>query len=89
MPYVVVRIKVKDYAKWRPNFDKGAEMREANGRMSERVFRNVNNPNEVVLLFEWDDLEKVRRFSESDELKQRMREAGVEGQPDFIFLEET
>jgi heme-degrading monooxygenase HmoA len=89
MPYVVVRTKVKDYAKWRPYFDEHIAMRKANGQISERVFRNANNPNELVLMFEWDDLEKARRFRESDELKQRMKEAGVEGQPDFIFLEET
>lgn len=89
MPFVNVRTKVRDYATWRPYFDQHAAVRKANGQISERVFRNANNPNELVLLFEWDDLAKAKAFRESAELKQIMKEAGVEGEPEFIFLEEV
>ncbi len=39
------------------------------------------------MLFEWD-LEKARQFSQSEELRAKMQEAGVLGPPDFYFLEE-
>ncbi len=88
MAYVLVRFKVKDYEEWRPHFDEMADLRKANGCISERVLRNKDNPNEVVLFFEWDDAEKARKYSQSDELKKKIREAGVED-IDFVLLEEA
>ena len=86
MPYVVAKFKVNDYVQWRQHFDMGASMRKANGLISEHVFKNEGNPNEVALVFEWQDLEKAKQLMQSPELKERMKESGVEGQPE-IFLE--
>ena len=88
MPYALVRHKVEDYARWKPIFDKDAANRQASGSMGGYLFRNADDPNELVPLFEWDDLEKVRRFGQSDELRQKMQQAGVADRPDFYFLEE-
>lgn len=88
MPYALVRHKVEDYARWKPVFDDDAENREANGSMGGYLFRNADDPNELVILFEWDELENVRRFGRSEELREKMQEAGVADQPDFYFLEE-
>jgi heme-degrading monooxygenase HmoA len=88
MPYALVRHKVEDYARWKPIFVEDAANRQASGSMGGYLFRNADDPNELVILFEWDDLEKVRRFGQSDELRQKMQQAGVADRPDFYFLEE-
>jgi hypothetical protein len=66
MPYLLIRHKVKDYARWKPCFDEHVETRKASGSKSGRLFRSAVDPNEIVALFEWDDLELAHRFSQSE-----------------------
>ena len=89
MPYLLVRHKVADYAKWKPFFDQHGATRKANGSQGGRLLRNANDPNELVVLFEWDDLEKARQFAQSNDLREIMQRAGVVDQPDIYFLEEV
>lgn len=87
MPYLLVRHKVADYAKWKPLFDQHAETRKANGSRGGQLLRNANDPNELLILFQWDDLNKARQFAESSDLRETMQRAGVIDQPDVYFLE--
>ena len=87
VPYVIVKYKVADYARWKPIFDADGANRQAGGCKGGQLFRSADDPNEVVMLFEWD-LEQARQFSQSEELRAKMQEAGVLGPPDFYFLEE-
>jgi heme-degrading monooxygenase HmoA len=92
MPYLLVRHKVEDYARWRPIYDEHAATRKASGASGSaagRVFRSATDPNEVVILLEWDDLEKARQFAQSADLHQTMQRAGVVAQPDVYFLNEA
>ena len=89
MPYLLVRHKVADYAKWKPFFDQHGATRQASGSQGGRLLRNANDLNELVILFEWDDLEKARQFAQSNELREIMQRAGVVDQPDIYFLEEV
>ncbi len=89
MPYLLVRHKVEDYAKWKPIYDQHGTTRKASGGQSAQLFRNANDPNELVILFEWDDLEKARQFAQSEDLRQAMQRAGVADQPNIYFLEEV
>ena len=66
MPYILVRQKVEDYAKWKPFFDQHSATRQSSGSRGGRLFRNAHDPNELVVLFEWDDLEKARQFAQSE-----------------------
>jgi heme-degrading monooxygenase HmoA len=88
MPYILVHHKVKEYKKWKPIYDKNTAMRKAGGSQGARLLRSVSNPNEITLLFEWNDVEKARQFTMSEDLKKAMREAGVTSPPDISFLEE-
>jgi hypothetical protein len=87
MAYVIVRHKVVDYARWKPNFDADGADRQAGGSKGGQLFRSADDPNEVILLFEWD-LEQARQFSQSEALSAKMQVAGVLDPPDFLFLEE-
>lgn len=89
MPYLMVRSKIEEYAKWRPVFDGHSAARIASGCIGTRVFRNSDNPNEVIVLAEWDEMAKARQFTQSQDMRQAMQRAGVVGPPDISFLEEA
>ena len=89
MPYMLVRANVEDYEKWKPGFDEHSTSREENGSKGGRLFRTADDPNEVVILLEWDNLENARQFTQSEDLREAMQRHGVVGQPDMYFLEEV
>ena len=87
MPYILVRHKVEDYAKWKPIFDEHGAARKAIGSKGGYLLRNIDDPNEVVMFIEVDDLEKARQFVQSEDLRQAMERSGVADQPDVYFLD--
>ncbi len=89
MAYLVIRHKVADYAKWKPIFDQHGATRKTGGSKGGRLFRSVDNPNELVILFEWESVEKARQFAQSQDLRQTMQRAGVADKPDVYFLDEV
>ena len=89
MPYLLVRHTVEDYAKWKAVFDGHAAVRKTSGSRGGYLFRNADSPNEIVVLFEWDDLDHARQFAHSDDLRQAMQNAGVISRPELFFLEEA
>lgn len=89
MPYLLVRHSVQDYATWKPIFDEDGTVRQAAGSKGGRLFRNADAPNELIILFEMDDLEQARAFTQSEDLRNTMQRAGVTGPPDIVFLEEV
>lgn len=89
MAYLLVRHKVRDYHDWKPGFDDHGSTRKAQGSRGGMVFRNADDPNELLILMEWDNLENARQFADSDDLKEKMEEVGVTDRPDIYFLEKT
>ncbi len=89
MVYLMFRVKVKDYEKWKTVFDEHATTRKASGSKGGRLFRIADKPNEPVILFEWDSIEKARKFANSEDLHKTMQRAGVSDKPDVYFLEEV
>jgi hypothetical protein len=87
MSYVLVRLKVADYARWKLIFDADSANRQAGGSKGGQLFRSADDPNDMIMILEWDQ-EQAHQFCQSEELKARMQEAGVLGSPDFFFLEE-
>ena len=51
MGTLIIRHKVKDYSKWRPEFDQHASAQKSAGLSNPRVFRSSDDPNEVVIFF--------------------------------------
>jgi heme-degrading monooxygenase HmoA len=87
MPYLLVRHTVEDYAKWKPFFDGHQSARKKSGSKGGQLYRNSQNPNEIIILIDWDTLDNARKFAESAALREVMAKAGVIGKPDVYFLE--
>ena len=86
MNYILIRHQVADFAKWKSGYDAHSSARTSAGLKEEHLLRNIDNPNEVILLFSAQDLNKAKQFAESDELRQRMQQARVSDKPDVWFL---
>lgn len=91
MPYAIqVRLKVKDYAKWKSEFDKEdtIAVRKAGGEKSYQIFRTADDPNTLVLLFEWDSLDNLQKYAQSEGLRELMQSSGVIDPGESYFLKE-
>jgi hypothetical protein len=87
MPALLIRHHVADYAAWKAVFDEHETTRRANGSQGGWLFRDATDPQEVLLLLEWDDLERARLFADSDDLREVLaRAAGTDG-PEIWLLE--
>jgi len=85
MVHVLVSHKVKDYAQWKEVFEENAKVRKESGSKGGRLFRDEQNPDNVAVLFEWEDIAKARTFFESEFLKDAAKRAGVIGRPEVFF----
>lgn len=89
LPYSLTRLKVEDYAKWKPVFDQIAPARKASGGMKRGIlFQEADSPNEVTILIEWDNLENARKFIQSEDVKKSLKKSGAI-KSDFYFLKEV
>src|SRR6202158_3266616 len=78
---LTVHFKVKDYAAWRTSYDGNEKSRVSAGITNSRVFRNAQDPNDVVILQDVADVSKARIWFASDDLKAAMQKSGVVGSP--------
>lgn len=79
MPYNISALKVKDFANWKSAFDieDGKALRKARGMKSYQIFQATDDPNYVLILTEWDNVDDGRKFLQSKELKEANIESGV------------
>jgi heme-degrading monooxygenase HmoA len=88
MTYVMVIHRVEDYAKWKPVYDEDGAIRKAKGSKGASVMRNTKDPNHLIVITEWENLEKAKNFIESEYLKKTMLKSGVVGRPAVFYMEE-
>jgi heme-degrading monooxygenase HmoA len=86
MNYLLIRHKVADFEKWKLVYDGHGPARQKAGLKEVQLLRSVDDPNEVVLLFEADDLDAAREFGRSADLHDAMQRSGVVDKPDVCFL---
>ena len=86
MGFIIIRHKVKDFASWKKVFDDHAPARGTAGLSNAQLFRSADDPSEVVILFDTDDIAKAKQFIWSADLKSAMTAAGVIDKPDVFVL---
>lgn len=84
---IMIAHKVKDFDAWLKVFDEeGSAKRKENGLLDRGLARGLDNPNMVYIVFAITDKEKATARINSEELKKIMMDAGVEGQPQFMYF---
>jgi hypothetical protein len=78
MVHVLAKLKVESYAKWKTFFDKRSTTRKESGSKEAHLFRNSEDQNEVLILFDRDNMKNARKYMESDNLRKYLRNAGSE-----------
>ena len=84
--YMLVRHKVRDFSKWKSGYDAHHPKRVEAGLTEKYLLRGAHDSNEVVLLFEAQDLNRAKAFAESADLRETMQKVGVLDKPDIYFL---
>jgi hypothetical protein len=89
MSYVLWKLSLEDYDRWKSVFDADPLERGANGSKGGYVFRNSREPNEVILLLEWDEgkLERLQQLSQSPKMKEVQEQSGYAAPPEVYMLE--
>ncbi len=88
MTYVLVIHKVENYDKWKSIYDEDGATRKSKGSKGSTVFHNAKDSNHLVVLSEWENMDKAKNFAESEDLVNAMQNAGVVGRPAVFYLEE-
>jgi hypothetical protein len=86
MPYVLIRHKVADFSTWKPHYDAHLPARQKAGLTEKHLLHDTDDSNNLVLLFEADDIQKAKEFAASTDLRETMQKAGVIDKPDIYFL---
>jgi hypothetical protein len=86
MTYLLYRHKVADFTKWKRAYNAHLGARQLAGLTELHLLQNIDDPNEVVILFAADDLNKAKALTFSAEVRAIIQNSGVVGEPDFCFL---
>ncbi len=81
MPTLAVQLKIGDYAKWRPVFDKHKALRDKTGFTNTKIYRQADDANEILIWSDVADVPKAREALAGQEIRSAMQEAGVVGPP--------
>ena len=83
---ILARVKVGDFERfWSVFQSAGAEKRRQYGCEGARVFRNEEDPAEVVLLFDWDRA-RFEDFMSDASVRETQRSGGAQGPPEVTYI---
>lgn len=79
---VFLKHKVADYSAWRPAYDADAPTRTEVGLKEMGVYRNADDENMILIVWETDDTNALKAMLESPDLADKMKKAGVTSKPE-------
>ena len=85
--YAMVHYRIRDFDQFKAEFEKVSPELPEFGFIHTWLHRSVDDPSEIVIVHECEDLALARRFYNSDEYRQCIRDAGVVGEPNITYME--
>lgn len=85
---VLVIYNTEDFKKWKRVYESNTGDRKAHGSKEAYIYRNLENPNELEVMYIWNNVENAREYFNEDNFKNKMFAAGVVGEPEIRYLEE-
>jgi hypothetical protein len=79
--------RVADYDAWRKVYDSVGDMQKDGGVTKESVHRMVDDPNNVLVIHHFANVETAKAFFGRDDLKEAMQRGGVQGEPRVELFE--
>ncbi len=87
MATIFLQHRIDNYDTWKPVYDGDAERRNDAGLTEIGVYRKAGDENLVFLVWVADSIEGFKAMLNSEELKAKMQEAGVVGEPEVWIAE--
>ena len=88
MVYINLRLNVADFDKWLTAFNGFESYRRENGSTGmNQIFHDVDDPNNVTLIMEWDEAANAKAFLNNPQMKANMDTAGVTGRPTVLAVQ--
>lgn len=88
MVYVNLRLNVADFDKWLAAFQGFESYRKELGSTGvNQIFHDVDDPNNVTLIMEWDEASNAKAFLSNPQTKANMDAAGVTGRPTVLAVQ--
>lgn len=87
MAVSLVLHRVADYDAWRKVYDSVAEMQDNGGVTQQSVHRMAGDPDNVLVIHHFNDVDTAKAFFASPDLKDAMQRAGVQGEPRIEYYE--
>ncbi|MCH7515141.1 MAG: hypothetical protein IH947_14545 [Bacteroidetes bacterium] len=85
--YLAINHDIEDWETWKAAFDAHEPNRMENDMEVSALFRSVENENNVWVVLRTKDHESAAAFASSEDLKTVMKENGVLGEPEFVYLD--
>ena len=86
---VIVRHMVRDYDTWLPLFQEHGTVRAKYGGLGDQVYRVDGDPNDLIVVNVFADLDRAKAFSQDPSLREIMGRAGVIGEPQITFAQKA
>jgi hypothetical protein len=83
---LIVTHKVKNFATWKSGFDAGEAARIHAGIRITGLYQSMDDANDVTMIADVEDVEKMKAFFDNPELKAAMEKAGVASHPEMKLL---
>jgi hypothetical protein len=77
--------KVKDWDAWKKEFDNNKQVRIDAGLIDRALGHDIDDTHQAAIVFAVTDMAKAKAFLQSQDLKDKMEKAGVEGKPSSFF----
>ena len=85
MTYMLCRNRVANFSQWKAVFDSNSEVAEDAGLRLVNIWRSVEEPNNVFLMFKIASIDKAREFISSPEAAKTGEASGVvDGECHFV-----
>jgi hypothetical protein len=89
MATIFIRHKVANYTAWRREYDAFDAERSRMGVTRHAVYQLDGNPNDLTIYHDFATLDAAKAFAASPRLHEVMQAAGVQGQPEVWFTNQT
>lgn len=88
---IIIKRTLKDYDSWKKVVSENTGLRGQYGSKGARVYRSAKNPDEVYLVFEWDDSKPFANYMDRPDVKQAFEDTGtlevIEVSESFTLME--
>jgi hypothetical protein len=89
MTKVIVQHHVADFDRWFPVFTEHGAVRRQHGATGHTIYRDVSDPNTIVIVNDFATLEGARGFAADPSLPAAMAQGGVDGPPQIWFVDQA